>query len=104
MKIDVRTTLQDAAYVTVGVNVIAFRQARKPLTAVIDGTVDVAQSLSPNREASRLAMGLYFATLGGLAITEIIEPEIAMLVGVGHLIASVKSRPVHEAGEALEAA
>ena len=78
MNIDVRKSLQDAAYVTVGVNVIAFRQARRPLQAVIDGTWDVAQSLNPNREASLLAMGVFYATLGGLVITEIIEPEVAI--------------------------
>jgi hypothetical protein len=104
VKIDVRKSLQDAAYVAVGVNVIAFRQARRSLQAVIDGTWDVAQSLNPNREASSLAIGLYYATLGGLVTAEIIDPEIAVIVGVGHLLASSKSPPVHEAGEALQAA
>jgi len=104
MEIDVRKTLQDAGYFAVGVNVIVVREARRPLKAVIDGTVDVARSLNPNREASSLAMGVYYATLCGLAVTQIIDPEIAVLIGVGHLLASSKSPPAREAGEALQAA
>jgi hypothetical protein len=104
MEIHVRKTLKDAVYYTVGVNVIAVRQARRSLKAVTDGTVDVALSLNPNRQASSLAMGVYYATLGGLAAAEIIDPEIAVIIGVGHLLASSKAPPVHEAGEALQAA
>jgi hypothetical protein len=104
MEVDVRKALKRVAYFTVGVNVIAFRQARRPVKAVIDGTVDVAQSLNPNREASSLAIAVYYVTLGGLVAAEVIDPEIAVIVGVGHLLASSKAAPVQEAGEALQAA
>lgn len=82
----------------------AVRQRRfpNPLRAVVNGTFEFAASLNPRREQSDLAKLAFYATLGGLAVGEIIQPEVAVLVGVGHMLASSRSRAAAEAGAAME--
>jgi hypothetical protein len=48
---------------------------------------------------------VYYAVLGALAAAQVVEPELALVIAAGHLVASRAHHPaVQEAGEAAEAA
>jgi hypothetical protein len=66
--------------------------------------VDLAKSLNPNREASDFARLLFYGTLAGLAAVEIIEWPVAVVLGVGHALATSRHKALQEAGEAMEEA
>jgi hypothetical protein len=66
--------------------------------------VDLAKSLSPNRRASNSARLLFYGTLAGLAVVEIIEWPVAVVLGVGHALATSRDKPLQEVGEAMEEA
>ena len=63
--------------------------------------VDLAKSLNPNREASNSARLLFYGTLAGLAAVEVIEWPVAVVLGVGHALATSRHKPLQEVGEAM---
>jgi hypothetical protein len=66
--------------------------------------VELAKSLNPKREASDFSRLVFYGTLAGLAAVEIIEWPVALVLGLGHALASSTHPPVKEMGEAMEEA
>jgi hypothetical protein len=63
--------------------------------------VNIAKRIVPNR-STPIHHLMFYATVGGLALVEIVEPPIAAVIVVGHLLHGSRNRAVAESGEGLE--
>jgi len=78
---------------------------RPRLTCWVD-PLDVAghagRTLLPNHPTPLIAHGLYFAVLGALAVAEVVEPPLALVLAASHLLLQSHNRYVQQAGEAVQ--
>jgi hypothetical protein len=61
-----------------------------------------AVRLLPGGPTPALAHALFFAVLGGMALGELVEPPVALLLAAGHLIMASHNRYLKEIGGAVE--
>jgi hypothetical protein len=61
-----------------------------------------ARSVLPTHPTPVLAHGLYCVVLGGFVAFEVLDPPLALLLAVGHLMVASHNRYLHELGAALE--
>jgi hypothetical protein len=64
----------------------------------------VSRSVSGSHPTPQAAHAVYYVVLGGLALTEVIEPPVALLLGVGHLLLHSHNQYLEELGEAVDEA
>jgi len=59
-------------------------------------------SLLPNHPTPLIAHSLYFTVLGALAVAEVVEPPLALVLAASHLMLQSHNRYVQQAGEAVQ--
>lgn len=72
------------------------------LKSFIRAPVELAKAMNPNREQSDLARVAFYGTLAGLVLTEIIEPPLALIVGVAHALSTSRSPAARAIGEGVQ--
>lgn len=60
-----------------------------------------ARAVSPRHATPLVAHAVYFAVLGGLAATEVVDPAVALLLAGGHLMLQSHNQYLEQAAEAL---
>ena len=80
-------------------------QDRPRLLQIVD-PLNVAghatRALLPSHATPALAHAAYYLVLAGFVAAELVEPPMALLLGVGHLMLQSHNRVLEEAGAALE--
>lgn len=80
------------------------RDTRGRLQRLVD-PLDVAgrmtRAVSPHRPTPDGAHLVYYLMLGGFVLAELVEPPVAALLAVGHLLVHSHNRYLEEVGEAL---
>jgi hypothetical protein len=61
-----------------------------------------AVRLVPGRPPPALAHAVFFGVLGAMAVAELVELPVAMLIGTGHLMVASHNRYLQEVGGAVE--
>ena len=80
--------------------------AERPRLARWVDPLDVAghasRTLLPNHPTPLIAHGLYFTVLGALAVAEVVEPPLALVLAASHLMLQSHNRYMQQAGEAVQ--
>jgi hypothetical protein len=83
---------------------VADRDTRGRLVRLVD-PLDVAgrltRAVSPHRPTPDSAHLVYYLLLGGFVLAELVEPPVAALLAVSHLLVHSHNRYLEEVGEAL---
>ena len=61
----------------------------------------VARAVSPHRPTTDGAHLVYYLLLGCFVVADLVEPPVAALLAVGHLLVNSHNRYLEEVGEAL---
>lgn len=84
---------------------VAGAKRRPRLVRLVD-PIDVAgtviRAVLPTHATPALAHAAYYAVLGGFVLTELVEPPVAVLLAVGHVMLQSHNRYLQEAGAAVE--
>ncbi len=73
-----------------------------PLADPLDLAGHTARSVLLSHPTPAVAHAVYYAVLGGLVLTEVIEPPVALLLAAGHLMLQSHNRLLQEAGAAVD--
>lgn len=71
------------------------------LSSVVRAPLEMAKALNPHREQTALARLAFYGTLAALVATEVVEPPVAVLVGLGHALATSRSPVARAVGESV---